>query len=68
MIRRSKPTIASGSPVRSSAKASARRSIARESWLETVVIAGAISASESATAGTAVASVRVSRSEARATA
>ncbi len=34
VIRRSKATIASGSSVRSSANASARRSIARESWLE----------------------------------
>ena len=40
VIRRSKPTIASGSPVSSSAKASARRSIARESWLEIVVSGG----------------------------
>ena len=40
VIRRSKPTIASGSPVRSSANASARRSTARESWLEIVVSTG----------------------------
>src|SRR4051794_33702987 len=52
-IRRWKPISASGSPVSSIAKRSARASTARESWLEIVPTAGASSASASATAGTA---------------
>ena len=54
-----------GSRVSSSANASARRSTARESWLETIVIVGATRAIASATAGSAAGVSRPSRGASR---
>ena len=69
MIRCWKPISASGASVSSSEKRSARASTSRESWFEIVVIAGASSASDSATAGTAAGPpAGASRSDSRATA
>ena len=64
-IRFWKPMNASGSPASSSENWSARCSTPRESWLEIVVIAGAISPTASTTAGTAAAVPSESRGASR---